>query len=55
VQHGAVREQRAAPPDDWASRALIEWARRVAAGERFDPAVRSLVDVAVVLDRMLGR
>ena len=38
------------PPDDWGGRAALEWARRVAAGERFDPAAEQLVDVAELLD-----
>jgi predicted dehydrogenase len=45
----------ATPPDDWGGRALIEWSRRVGASARFDPAVERVVDVAAVLDRMLGR
>jgi predicted dehydrogenase len=45
----------ASPPDDWGGRAAVSWARRLRAGERFDPAVRRLVDVATVVDRILGR
>ena len=36
--------------DDWGGRAAADWARRLAAGERFDPAARELVEVARVLD-----
>jgi predicted dehydrogenase len=43
------------PPDDWGGRAAVEWARRLRAGAGFDPAVRRLVDVADVVDRMLER
>ena len=32
-----------------------DWALRLAAGERFDPAAERLVDVARVLDRIYGR
>lgn len=45
----------AAPPDEWGGRALIDWSRRIAAGERFDPAIDSMVDVAETLDAVLGR
>lgn len=40
----------AEPPDDWGGRAAVDWARRLARGERFDPASERLVDVARVLD-----
>lgn len=53
--HGASRETLASPPDDWGGRAAADWARRLAAGERFDPAAERLVEVAEVLDRIYGR
>lgn len=53
--HGTSREPLASPPDDWGGRAAVDWARRLAAGERFDPAAERLVDVAAVLDRVYGR
>jgi predicted dehydrogenase len=43
------------PPDEWGGRAAVDWARRVGAGERFDPAVRENVRVHDVLDRIYGR
>jgi predicted dehydrogenase len=52
---GTARETLAAPPDDWGGRAAIDWAARLAAGEGFDPAVERLVEVAAVLDAILGR
>jgi predicted dehydrogenase len=45
----------AAPPDDWGGRALIEWSRRVASGDTFDPSVSSIIGVAATLDAVLGR
>ena len=45
----------ALPPDDWGGRAAVDWARRLAAGERFDPAVSQAEQVAGVLDRIMGR
>jgi predicted dehydrogenase len=52
--HGTSRETLAAPPDEWGGRAAADWARRVAAGERFDPAAERLVDVSRVIDRIYG-
>ena len=43
------------PPDDWGGRAAVEWTRRLAAGERFDPAAEDLVTTAAVLDQVYGR
>lgn len=52
---GTARETLASPPDAWGVRAAADWAARLAAGERFDPAAERLVDVARVLDRIYGR
>jgi predicted dehydrogenase len=43
------------PPDDWGGRAAVAWATRLAAGDRYDPSVADVVDVAAVLDRIYGR
>jgi predicted dehydrogenase len=48
--HGTRTEPLAGPPDDWGARAAADWARRLAAGERFDPAADQLVAVSRVLD-----
>jgi predicted dehydrogenase len=45
----------AEPPDRWGGRAVVEWARRVAAGARYSPAIESVVRVANVMDRIYGR
>src|SRR5205085_12541259 len=46
----------AEPPDDWPGRALVEWTRRVAAGERFDEReAAEHVRVAELIDRIYGR
>lgn len=42
----------AEPPDDWSGRAAVAWARRLAAGARFDDEAEQLVTVAEVLDRI---
>ena len=52
---GTQREALAAPPDAWGGRAAAEWAMRLAAGDRFDPAAGHFVQVAEVLDRIYGR
>jgi predicted dehydrogenase len=51
---GTARETLSAPPDAWGGRAAADWAARLAAGERFDPAAERLADVAQVLDRIYG-
>jgi predicted dehydrogenase len=52
---GTARETLASPPDEWGGRAGADWARRLAAGERFDGGAQQLVEVARVLDRIYGR
>lgn len=53
--HGTWAEPLADREDDWGGRAAADWARRLGAGERFDPDSERLVDVALVLDRIYGR
>jgi predicted dehydrogenase len=55
LRRGTSTHAIVSPPDDWGGRAAVDWARRLRAGEGFDPEVRRLVDVAAALDRMLGR
>jgi len=52
---GTASEVLATAPDAWGGRAAANWAHRLAAGERYDPETRRLVDVARVLDRIYGR
>ncbi len=52
---GTESEPLAAREDDWGGRAAADWARRLAAGECFDPESRRLVEVSRVLDRIYGR
>jgi predicted dehydrogenase len=49
---GTGAETLVAPPDEWGARAAADWARRLAAGERFDAAAEQLVAVSRVLDAM---
>ncbi|HEY8357176.1 MAG TPA: Gfo/Idh/MocA family oxidoreductase [Ramlibacter sp.] len=53
--NGTQRTPLADPPDAWGGRAIVEWARRLAGGARYDPGIESIVDVAAVLDRVYGR
>jgi predicted dehydrogenase len=52
---GTTTEVLVEPPDDWSGRAAVEWARRLAAGERFDPAAGEYVRAAAIIDRIYGR
>ena len=52
---GTARETLAVPPDAWGGRAAVAWARALASGARFDPAVERIVDVAAVLDGIYDR
>ena len=45
----------AEPPDAWGGRAVLDWARRLQAGARYEPAIESLVQVATVMDGIYGR
>jgi predicted dehydrogenase len=43
------------PPDDWAGRAIVSWARRLGSDNRFDPQADQFVAVAHVIDAIYGR
>lgn len=47
---GTARETLTEPPDAWGGRAAVQWARQLAAGARFDPAVERLNRVSAALD-----
>jgi predicted dehydrogenase len=53
--HGTSGVLVAGPPDEWPGRAAVDWARRLGAGERFDPAAEAFVRVAAIVDRIYGR
>ncbi|HEX8598587.1 MAG TPA: Gfo/Idh/MocA family oxidoreductase [Chloroflexia bacterium] len=52
---GTSSEVLSSPPDEWGGRAAVDWARRLAAGELYDPSLERIVDVAATLDRIYGR
>jgi predicted dehydrogenase len=52
---GTTRTVLAEPPDEWAGRAMVGWAQRLASDSGYDPAAERFVEVARVLDRVYGR
>jgi predicted dehydrogenase len=52
---GTRRTMLAQPPDAWGGRAIIDWARRLAAGSGYSNSIDSAVQVAAALDRIYGR
>lgn len=42
------------PPDLWGGRAIVQWAERLAYGQRFDADAEELVTVAEIVDRIYG-
>ncbi|WP_445193536.1 Gfo/Idh/MocA family protein [Sphingomonas sp. Tas61C01] len=49
---GTAAEPLSTPPEEWGGRAAVDWARRLADGQRFDPAADHLIVVSRVLDRI---
>jgi predicted dehydrogenase len=52
---GTATDVLAEPPDDWGGRAIRDWARRLGTGERYDPEIEHVVEVARTIDRIYGR
>ena len=53
--HGIHRETLAAGAEEWGGRAAVHWLNRLAEGQRYDPSVEGLIEVAGTLDRIYGR
>jgi predicted dehydrogenase len=49
---GTARETLATPPDAWGGRAAVDWAKRLAAGARFDGEAEKFVTVSRVIDQV---
>lgn len=49
---GTARETLAEPPDAWGGRAAVDWARRLAQGQGYDPACQEFRRSAAVIDRI---
>ena len=43
------------PPDDWGGRAIVAWARQLAAGARYSPGIETALKTAAVVDAIYGR
>lgn len=52
---GTRRIPLAEPPDDWGGRAIVAWARQLAAGARYSPAIEPALKTAAVVDAIYGR
>jgi predicted dehydrogenase len=52
---GTQRIPLADPPDAWGGRAIVDWARHLASGARYNSSIETIVQVASVLDRVYGR
>jgi predicted dehydrogenase len=52
---GTKREPLGGPDEPWFGQAAVDWARRLAAGERFDTDTKHLVDIAAMLDTIYER
>ncbi|MDX3924957.1 MAG: Gfo/Idh/MocA family oxidoreductase [Shinella sp.] len=53
--HGTQKELLTMPPDEWGGRAAVDWAKRLAEGQRFDPKCEHLVELARAIDAIYGR
>jgi predicted dehydrogenase len=51
---GTRRESLAHTNENWGGKAIVEWARKLASGSRFDSESARLIDVAETLDRIYG-
>ncbi|MBB3527167.1 Gfo/Idh/MocA family protein [Rhizobium sp. BK456] len=49
---GTSRQMLTLPPDDWGGRAAVDWARRLAGGQRHDIACEEFIAVAEAIDRI---
>jgi predicted dehydrogenase len=52
---GTRRATLVEPPDDWMGRSAVDWAQRLARGERFDPEAERLVGLHETIDAIYGR
>ena len=53
--HGTSRTVLTEPLDRWSGRAAVDWAERLASGERYSLQAEEYIQVARVLDQMYGR
>ena len=53
--HGTSRELLQSGPEEWGGRATVDWLKRLAEGERYNPEIERLLPVAGTLDAIYGR
>ncbi len=53
--NGTAHQVISSPPDAWGGRAIVDWTRRLAAGEGFDPEAERNCEIAAVLDAIYAR
>ncbi|WP_434734684.1 Gfo/Idh/MocA family oxidoreductase (plasmid) [Rhizobium sp. YTUHZ044] len=51
---GTSSETLALPPDEWGGRAAVDWARKLAGGQRHDPVCENFIAVAEAIDGIYG-
>jgi len=52
---GTRRSALSDPPDEWGGRAIVAWARQLAGGARYSPAIEAVLQTAAVMDAIYGR
>jgi predicted dehydrogenase len=52
---GTRRSALSEPPDEWGGRAIVAWARQLAGGARYSPAIEAALQTAAVMDAIYGR
>ena len=52
---GTRRSALTEPPDDWGGRAIVAWARQLAGGAGYSPAIEAALKTAAALDAIYGR
>jgi predicted dehydrogenase len=52
---GTRRSSLSEPPDEWGGRAIVAWARQLAGGARYSPAIEAVLQTAAVMDSIYGR
>jgi predicted dehydrogenase len=52
---GTQRELLASGSEEWGGRAAVDWLKRLAEGQTYDPEIEGLAHVSTVLDRIYGQ
>jgi predicted dehydrogenase len=54
LNKGAWKGIQVSPPDDWMGRAAVEWTKRVAGNNTFDPKAYEFIKTAAIIDKIYG-